>query len=134
MKTLAFVFALCIIGIGLVGFVEPSVLVWIARESNTAAAFYVIATVRVAFGLLLVSVASCSRRPKLLRVMGYVIVIAGIATALTGLFAMEQARSLIAWWLQQPSGVLRFTAVVVAALGGFVAHACAPARGTTLRT
>jgi ABC-type uncharacterized transport system permease subunit len=130
MKTLAFVFALCIAAIGVVGFFAPSVLVWAARHSDTAGAFYVIAAVRIAVGLLLVSVASSSRRPKVLSAIGYVIVIAGIATALTGLFAMEQARSLIAWWLQQPSGVLRFTAVVVAAVGGFVAHACAPDRGT----
>ena len=128
MKTLAFGLALCITTIGVVGFFAPSVLVWAARRSDTSLAFYIIAIARVAFGLLLLSVAPCSRRPKVLSVMGYVIVIFGITTAFIGLFAMEQARSLIDWWLRQPSGVLRFTAVAVAALGGFVAHACAPTR------
>lgn len=125
MKTLAFVLALCITAIGVVGFFAPSVLVWAARRSDTSLAFYIIATGRIAFGLLLVSVAPSSRRPKVLSVMGYIIVILGVATAFVGLFAMEQARSLIDWWLRQPSGILRFTAVVVAALGGFVAHTCA---------
>lgn len=129
MKTLAFVFAVCITVIGVVGFFAPSVLVWAAaQQSNTAGAFYVIATVRIAFGFLLVSVASSSRRPKVLSVIGYVVVILGITTALTGLLAMEQARSLIEWWLRQGSGVLRVTAVAVAGVGGFVAHTCAPRR------
>jgi hypothetical protein len=60
--------------------------------------------------------------------MGYVIVIAGITTALTGLVALEQARGAIDWWSQQGSGLLRLTGVLVLALGGFVAYACAPGR------
>ena len=110
------------------GVVVPSGLVWIAEHSVTSGAFYLIATVRVAFGLVLISVASVSRAPKTLRVLGYLILIAGIATALTGVVAMERARAIIEWWLQQGSGVVRLAGVVLLALGGFVAYACAPAR------
>jgi hypothetical protein len=128
MKTLAFVLTLVIMAVGAVGVVVPSGLVWIAEHSVTSGAFYLIATVRVAFGLVLISVASVSRAPKTLRVLGYLILIAGIATALTGVVAMERARALIEWWLQQGSGVVRLAGVVLLALGGFVAYACAPAR------
>jgi hypothetical protein len=127
-KNLAFVVALLILAVGAVGILVPSDLVWIAQHSVTSGAFYVIATVRVAFGLVLISVASVSRAPKTLRVLGYVILLAGITTALTGLVAIERARAIIEWWLQQGSGVGRLTAVLVLALGGFVAYACAPAR------
>jgi archaellum biogenesis protein FlaJ (TadC family) len=127
-KNLAFVVALLILAFGSVGILVPSDLVWIAQHSVTSGAFYVIATVRVAFGLVLISVASVSRAPKTLRVLGYLILIAGITTALTGLVAIERARAIIEWWLQQGSGVGRLTAVLVLALGGFVAYACAPAR------
>ena len=92
MKTLAFGVALVIMAVGAVGVVVPSDLIWIAQRSLTSGAFYVIATVRVAFGLVLISVASVSRAPKTLRVLGYLIVIAGITTALTGLVAIERAR------------------------------------------
>lgn len=128
LKTLAFVSGLCIIAVGAVGILAPPGLVWIARHFATSGAFYVIATVRVAFGLLLIWVASTSRAPKALRVLGYVILIVGIATAVTGLVAIGRARALIEWWLQQGFGVVRFTGVLVLALGGFVAYACAPAR------
>ena len=128
MKTLAFLLTLVIMAVGAVGVVVPSGLVWIAQHSVTSGAFYLIATVRVAFGLVLISVASVSRAPKTLRILGYLILIAGIATALTGVVAMERARAIIEWWLQQGSGVVRLAGVVLLALGGFVAYACAPAR------
>lgn len=128
-KALAFVFGLCIATVGVVGILAPSGVVWIAQHFVTSGAFYVVATVRVAFGLVLISVASASRAPKTLRVLGYVIVIAGIATALTGLLGIGRAQAIIEWWLEQGPGVVRLTGVLVLALGGFVAYACGPARG-----
>lgn len=128
MKILAFVFGLLIGAVGAVGIVAPSGLVWVAEHSVTSGAFYVIATVRVAFGLVLISAASVSRAPKTLRILGYVILIAGITTALMGLVAMERAHAIIEWWLRQESGVVRLTGIPLLALGGYVAYACAPAR------
>jgi hypothetical protein len=128
MKALAFAFGLGIATVGAVGILAPSGLVWIAQHFVTPGAFYALAGVRVVFGLLLISVASASRAPRALRVLGYVIVIAGITTALTGLLGIGRARALIEWWWHQGSGVIRLTGVLVLALGGFVAHACAPNR------
>ena len=128
MKTLAFVFGLCISAVGAIGIFAPSGLVWLAQHFVTSGAFYVIAAVRIAFGLILISVASASRAPKALRVIGYVILILGITTALTGLVAIGQARGAIEWWLRQGSGVFLFTDVLIMALGGFIVYACAPTR------
>jgi len=127
-KTLAFVIGLLIAAVGVVGIIAPSGLVLIAEHSITSGAFYVIAMVRVAFGLVLISVASVSRAPKTLRVLGYLILIAGITTALMGLMAIERAHAIIEWWLRQGSIVVRLTGIPVLALGGFVAYTCAPAR------
>ncbi len=126
MKTVAFVCGLCIGAVGVVGILAPSGLVWLAQQFATPGTFYVLATVRIAFGLLLIAVASASRTPKVLRVVGYAVVILGITTALTGLVAIERARGAIDWWLQQGSGVVRLTSGLVLVLGGFVAYACAP--------
>jgi hypothetical protein len=90
--------------------------------------FFVVAAVRVAFGLLLISVASVSRMPRTLRVLGYLILIVGITTGLTGLMAIEGAHTIIEWWLRQGSGVIRLTGIPLLVLGGFVAYACAPTR------
>ena len=125
MKTLAFVIGLCIMAVGAVGILAPSGLVWIARHSITPVDLYVIAVVRISFGVLLLSVASVSRAPQTLRVVAFIPLVAGIATPFVG---VECAPVIIEWWAQQGSGVVRVTAVLVLALGGFFAYACAPAR------
>ncbi len=128
MKTLAFVIGLLIGAVGAVSVIAPSGLVWIAENSVTSGVFYAVATVRIAFGLVLISVASVSRAPKTLRVLGSLIVIAGIMTALTGLVAIERAHTMIDWWVRQGFGVVRLTGIALLGLGGFVAYACAPSR------
>jgi hypothetical protein len=133
MKTLAFVIGLLIGVVGAVGVIAPSGLVWIAEHAVTSEAFYLIAAIRIAFGLVLISVASVSRAPRTLRVLGYLVLIAGIATALTAWLAIAQARTMIAWWLQQGSGLMRLTGLPVLALGAFVMYACAPSRRSAQR-
>lgn len=128
MKTLAFAIGICIALVGAVGIAEPSALVWIAQHASTPGAFYAVAAIRIAFGAVLISVAPASRAPRGLRLLGSVIVLAGIATALTGLVGMERARAIIEWWLQQGSNVIRATSLLLVALGSFVAYACAPVR------
>jgi hypothetical protein len=39
--TVAFVFGLCIVTVGVVGILEPSGLVWIAQHFVTSGAFYI---------------------------------------------------------------------------------------------
>jgi hypothetical protein len=129
-KTLAFVFGLCISAVGLIGILVPSGLLWLAHNfvSSGTVGFYVIATVRIAFGLMLISVASASRAPKRVRILGYVILLLGITTALTGLVAVQRGGAVIDWWSHQRSGVWRLTGGFIVALGAFVAYACSPAR------
>jgi len=127
-KKLALVFGLCVGTVGVVGMLAPSSLVWIAQHSVTSGAFYLLAAVRVAVGVVLISAAPASRAPKALRMVGYVIVVAGLSTALTGLVGMERARAIIGWWLDQGAGIIRVTSVVLVAFGGFVVYACIPLR------
>ena len=127
-KTLAFALALVIMALGTLCLVVPAGPVWLAQHAVTPGIFCIIATVRVAFGLVLISVAPASRAPKTLRVLGYLILVAGVATALTGLVAIERARVIIEWWWQQGTGRVRLTGVLGLAFGGFIAYACAPVR------
>jgi hypothetical protein len=127
-KTVAFGVGLAIMAIGAVGVVVPSCLVWIAQHSGTSGAFYVFAVVRVALGLVLISAASASRAPRTLRILGFFVLIAGIATALIGLMAIDRAAAIIEWWLRQGSGVVRLDGVLALAVGGFLAYTCAPTR------
>jgi hypothetical protein len=127
-KLLAFVLGLCILAVGAGGILAPSSLVWTAQHFATLDEFLGLAIVRVAFGLVLISAAPASRTPKALRVLGFIVVLAGITTAIIGLVGIERARAMIDWWLQQGPAVIRLTGVPIMVLGGFVAYACAPAR------
>jgi len=127
-KNIAFVAALVIVVIGAIGIVMPSGLVWVAQYSLTPTAFYLIGVLRVGLGLVLVSVASASRAPGTLRILGYIIVTAGIGTVVLGMVAIDRARAIVEWWLQQGSGLIRLAGVLIVALGSFLAYACAPAR------
>jgi hypothetical protein len=62
-KTLAFVFGLCIGAVGAVGIFVLASLVWIAQYFVTSGAFFALAAVRIVFGLILISVAPTSRAP-----------------------------------------------------------------------
>ena len=63
-KILAFAMGLLIAAVGTVGILAPSGLVWIANHSVAPVELYVIAAVRVAFGVLLISVAPGPERPR----------------------------------------------------------------------
>lgn len=130
LRIFAFIFGLCISSIMAVGIVAPSALVWIAQQvlASGSLGFYIIAAVRIAFGLILISVGAASRAPKAVRVLGSVIVILGLFTAFSGWGAIARAQGAIESWLQQGSAVLRLTAVPFLALGVFVVYACAPPR------
>ncbi|MDR3406736.1 MAG: hypothetical protein P4L99_29895 [Chthoniobacter sp.] len=60
MKTVAFVFGLCIGAFGAFGLLFPSGPDWLARQFVTPGAFYALAAVRITFGLILISVAAAS--------------------------------------------------------------------------
>ena len=124
MKTLVFVIGLLIIGLGAIGVVAPSALLWIARHPVTMVELYVIAAGRIVVGSLLLAVASASRAPRTLRVLGAIALIAGIVTPFLG---VARVQVLMEWFAQQGSGFLRVVALVALAVGGLVAYTCAPA-------
>jgi uncharacterized membrane protein len=124
-KTLAFVIGLLIIAVGAVGIFAPSSLLWIAQRPVTSVELYIIAAGRVVIGLLLLVVASASRAPKTLRVVGSIALIAGIITPVLGVARLQ---AIMDWFSQQGPGLLRFAAVLALIVGGLVAYTCAPAR------
>jgi hypothetical protein len=125
-KTLAFVIGLLILTVGVIGMVVPSALQWIAGRLESPRAWYALAVIRVLLGVLLLVVAKSSRAPRALRVVAFVPLVAGLAIPLVG---VPWARATVEAWSLQGPGVLRLSAIPVLLLGGFIAYACAPARG-----
>ena len=91
MRWLAVVIGLVITAIGILGMAAPTILLDAARFSITPLGLYVVAAIRIAFGLALVLVARVSRAPRILRVLGAFIIVAGI---ITPFFGIERARAI----------------------------------------
>jgi len=127
-KALAFVAGLGILAVGEIGLLMPSTLVWIAQRFGTPLQWYAIGAVRVAFGVLLLSVAATSRAPRTLRVVAFIPLLAGLGALATPFVGIERARAILEWWSQLGPGYIRLSALSLLLLGGFIAYACAPAR------
>jgi hypothetical protein len=119
--------AFAIMLIGGVGVVAPSDLPAFAQSLVDPTALYVVAAVRVAFGVVLVFAAHGSRMPKTLRALGVAIIVVG---ALTPFFGLEHARTLLGWWASRPLWFMRLWPLLAVAFGGFVAYAVRPGTAT----
>jgi hypothetical protein len=123
MRTAVLLVALFVIVVGVVGLVAPDSLMAIARYVVTPVGLYVIAALRVAIGFLLVRVAPTTRVPKTLRVVGAVVIVAGLATPL---FGIERTRAIMDWEAAQGTNFLRGVALLLVSIGGLGALAVGP--------
>ena len=120
LKLVATVMSLAISGLGVLGIVAPAVLLDLGRSLLVLPALYWVAAVRVVFGALLIVVAAESRMPRTLRVIGVVIVIAGL---LTLLFGTERLIQVFAGFSGQPPLLVRAVAVLAFLVGLFFVYA-----------
>jgi hypothetical protein len=109
---------LAVVGVLLV--VAPSEVLEFGRSMLSPSVLYIAAVVRIIFGGVLLWVASVSRAPTVLRVLGGVLVIAGVATPFVG---VELARVVFDWMLAQGSLFTRAWASAVIALGLLIVYA-----------
>jgi hypothetical protein len=124
-KLLAMALGLIVAAIGVLGVAAPSVLLEFGRSLQTTNALYSVAAVRVMFGAILLWVAPVSRTPKILRVLGVSIIIAGVFTPF---FGVERSRAIFDWWSTQGSFFTRAWAIVAVVFGLFIVYAVAPPR------
>ena len=128
MMLLAMALGLIVAALGALGVAAPSVLLEFGRSLQTSNALYIVAAVRVMFGAILLWVAPASRTPKILRVLGVFIIIAGVVTPF---FGVERARAMIDWWSTQGAYFTRAWALVAVAFGLFISYAVTSPRPPT---
>jgi uncharacterized membrane protein len=112
--------ALWIICAGVAGVVAPESAMALRRYVLTPAGLLVIASIRIAVGVLFIMVAPRSRVPRILRALGGFLLLAGLVTPL---FGVERARAIADWEAAQSLTLIRTVAVLVAALGAMLAFA-----------
>ena len=118
-KILATALGLIIAAIGVLGVATPLALLEFGRSLQTTNALYIVAAVRVMFGAVLLWVAPASRTPKILRVLGVFIIVAGLFTPF---FGVERSRAMFDWWSTQGPLFTRMWAMVAVAFGLFIVY------------
>ena len=119
MRIAALLLALFTIVVSMVGIVSPDSVMTLRRLYFTPGGLYAAGAVRVAMGLVLILAASSSRSPRILRALGALVCLQGLAANLLGL---ERARAILEWEGMH-TALLRAGAVVALVTNGFIAFA-----------
>ena len=113
-RTLLLLIAILLIAVGLTGVLWPTALMDLAKWTFSPKGLYPAAAIRIVFGLVLLFAAGVTATPKIVRVIGAIILVGGIATAF---LSAETAQRLSSWWLENGEDRLRITACVPLAVG-----------------
>jgi hypothetical protein len=129
MRVAALVVAVFAIIIGVIGIVSPDSLTTARRHllDGPGVLLHTAAVVRTSMGLVLIVFATRSRTPWILRVMGVIMALQGIAPQLIGI---DRERMIFEREVMLGNAVLRAGAVVALASGCFIAFVVTPRRVT----
>lgn len=120
MRIFGFLVVAFILIMGVIGLLAPNRLLEMARFTTTPNGIYVVAGVRLAIGAILWLVASQSRFPRILRVLGILALIGGIGTLVLG---SQRAREIADWATANGTVIIRSFGVFALAIGSFIAYA-----------
>jgi hypothetical protein len=124
MRLLALVIGVLVLLVGAIGVAAPDVFLSVGRSVITPVGLYAIAAVRVAIGLVFLLTAPASRAPRTLRVLGVIVIIAGL---MTPWFGVARSLAVLDWWASVGPSLRRLEAGVAAvALGGFLVYVFRP--------
>jgi hypothetical protein len=123
MAIVALVLSLLVAALGALGLLFPMRLLDIVRHFQSPVGLYAAAALRVILGLGLFFAAPASRAPKTLRILGIIILVAGLFTPLSG---VERVHRLMDWWSTQGAMFMRVWATFALAFGLLLAYAVAP--------
>jgi hypothetical protein len=119
MRWLGLVIGALVILASAVSFAVPDLRLALERSVITPSGLYAIAALRIAIGLIFVFAAPASRLPRTLRVLGLIVIIAGLSTPW---FGVARARAVANWLASAGPLWMRLDAAVGMAVGGFLVY------------
>ena len=129
MRLLGLVISALVILAGAISFAAPDLRLALESWVTTPAGLYAITALRIAIGLVFVVAARASRAPRTLRVLGLIVIIAGL---MTPWFGAARSRAVVTWLANAGPLLMRLDACVGMAIGGFLVYAFrAPIRRAT---
>ena len=128
-RSLALIVAGVVVVLGVAGAVIPETVIATGRYLVSPSGLYAAAAFRVGVGLVMILAAPESRAPGILRAIGAVVVITGVATPF---FGVETARARLDWEAAHVT-ILRVEGAAFICLGGLLVSALLPDRPVTTR-
>ena len=129
MRLLGLLIGAVVILVSAISLAVPDLKLSLERSAMTPTGLYAIAVLRIAIGLVFVFAAPASRTPRTVRVLGLVVIIAGLTTPW---FGVTRAQGTLNWVASAGPLLMRLDTVVGMALGGFLVYVLrAPTRRTT---
>jgi hypothetical protein len=125
MLAIARLIALLIVAQGVLGLLFPELFFRLVQAFQVPPVLYVAALVRVAFGVVLLLVASTSRVPLGLSLLGGIVLIGGL---LTPFFGASFAHVILGSWSEGGAPIIRAWAGASLLIGIFIAYATSPFR------
>ena len=119
MRWLGLAIGALVILVSALSFAVPDLRLALEESVLTPTGLYAIAVVRIAIGLVFVFAAPASRAPRTLRVLGCIVIIAGLSTPW---FGVARARAVVDWLASVGPWSLRLAAVIGMAIGGFIVY------------
>jgi hypothetical protein len=119
MRLVGLVLGALVILAGAISFMAPDLRLSLEGSMMTPAGLYAIAAFRLAIGLVFVLAAPASRAPRTLRVLGLIVIIAGLATPW---FGVARALAVVNWLASAGPLWTRLDAGVGMALGSFIVY------------
>lgn len=122
-RSFVIAFSMLVMGVGLWVMVDPNGLVTFAEVFLTPSGLWVAVVIRLTVGALLWVTATASRTPIVLRVLGALFFVSGLALPFVGL---ERMLSIAAWGSGLDDWVLRCVGLLAATLGVFIIWSVLP--------
>jgi hypothetical protein len=119
MRLLGLVIGVLVLVGSAISFVAPDMLLSLGRSVTTPSGLYAIAALRIALGLVFVSAAPASRAPRTLRVLGVIVILAGLTTPW---FGVVRTRAVLDWSASEGRSFMRLAAGVTMAIGSFLVY------------
>ena|SRR5579864_4546842 len=119
MRLLGLVIGALVILAGAISFAAPDLRLALESWVITRAGLHAITALRIAIGLVFVVAAPASRAPRTLRVLGLIVIIAGL---MTPWFGVARSRAVLNWLAKAGPLLMRLDASVGMAIGGFLVY------------
>lgn len=126
MRFLATSTGLFLISFGVIAVCWPGSFITLGYHVLTPLGLYAVAALRIGIGCLLIAAASAARMPKTMRIMGAIILLAGLATPFVGL---HRTQAVLDWFARQGSLPSRLSLCAMIAIGVFIFYAFRPQPG-----